>query len=133
MIRYKISKLKDKPLLIKYKLLTIIPYIEDSTLKLKAIAYTNNYISNNYNNFYKIYYYFKLIGIYHIKDKQLDTLYIVDKYQNKGFGTKILNNLKDNINTIKVKKANKKAINFYQKNGFSKVKIDNDIIILRKE
>ena len=133
MIRYKNAKKENKPMLIEMKLSTIIPYIKDDKQKLKIIAYVNNLISNNYQDFTLIYSYFKLVGIYLIKDKELDTLYIKDNYQNKGIGSKVLEKIKDEIDKIKVKKENKNAIQFYQKNGFKKEGEKEDYLILRKE
>ncbi len=133
MISYKKAKLKDKPMLIKYKLLTILPFIKDDAQKLQVIAYVNNFVAHNYLHFKIIHQNFKKIGIYCLLDNELDTLYIKDKYQKKGYGTKILNNIKININTIKINPNNSQALKFYQKNGFTKVEVDKNYIILRKE
>ena len=133
MIRYKNAKKENKPMLIEMKLSTIIPYIKDDKQKLKIIAYVNNLISNNYQDFTLIYSYFKLVGIYLIKDKELDTLYIEEKYRNKGIGSKVIKDLKEKIERIKVRKENNKAISFYEKNGFNQKEIKEDYIILRKD
>ena len=133
MIRYKNAKKENKPMLIEMKLSTIIPYIKDNKQKLKIIAYVNNLISNNYQDFTLIYSYFKLVGIYLIKDKELDTLYIEEKYRNKGIGSKVIKDLKEKIERIKVRKENNKAISFYEKNGFNQKEIKEDYIILRKD
>lgn len=133
MISYKKANKKDLPMLIKYKLLTIVPYIEDDSEKLKSIAYVNNFVSQNYKNFILVYYFFKQIGIYYIDDNELDTLYIKEKFRNKGLGTKVLNKIKKDINTVKLKKNNQKALNFYIKNGFFKTESYQDNIILRKD
>ena len=133
MIRYKNAKKENKPMLIEMKLSTIIPYIKDDKQKLKIIAYVNNLISSNYQDFTLIYSYFKLVGIYLIKDKELDTLYIEEKYRNKGIGSKVIKDLKEKIERIKVRKENNKAISFYEKNGFNQKEIKEDYIILRKD
>lgn len=133
MISYKKANKKDLPMLIKYKLLTIVPYIEDDSEKLKSIAYVNNFVSQNYKNFILVYYFFKQIGIYYINNNELDTLYIKEKFRNKGLGTKVLNKIKKDINTVKLKKNNQKALNFYIKNGFFKTESYQDNIILRKD
>ena len=133
MIRYKNAKKENKPMLIEMKLSTIIPYIKDNKQKLKIIAYVNNLISSNYQDFTLIYSYFKLVGIYLIKDKELDTLYIEEKYRNKGIGSKVIKDLKEKIERIKVRKENNKAISFYEKNGFNQKEIKEDYIILRKD
>ncbi len=132
MIRYKKAKAKNKPMLIEYKLLTIIPYTKDDSKKLEIIAYVNNMVSKNYKDFTIIYHFFKPIGIYLIKDKELDTLFICEKYRNKGIGSKLMKNIQDKIETIKVKKENKKAIKFYKQNGFVKEERNKDSLILRK-
>ena len=133
MIRYKNAKKENKPMLIEMKLSTIIPYIKDDKQKLKIIAYVNNLISSNYQDFTLIYSYFKLVGIYLIKDKELDTLYIEEKYRNKGIESKVIKDLKEKIERIKVRKENNKAISFYEKNGFNQKEIKEDYIILRKD
>lgn len=131
MISYKKARKKDIPLLIEYKLQTIIPYLKTNEEKLKVIAYVNEFIRNNFNKFIIIHYYFKKVGCFLIIDNELDTLYIIDKYRNKGIGSKILK--KEKIDKIKVKKENEKAIQFYDKNGFSKKEVKEDYIILRKD
>lgn len=131
MIIYKKAKKNDLPLLIEYKLLTIAPYLKTSEEKLRVIAYVNEFVKNNCDNFTIIYYYFKKIGCYLIIDNELNTLYIDSKYQNKGIGTKILK--KEKIDKIKVKKKNKRAIKFFEKNDFSKKEEKEDYIILRKD
>ena len=118
MIIYKKAQKKDLPLLIEHKLKTISPYLKTNEEKLKAIAYVNEFIKNNFDKFIIIYYFFKKIGSFLILDNELDTIYIIKKYRNKGIGSKILK--KEKINKIKVKKENIKAIKFYEKNGFMK-------------
>ena len=131
MITYKKAKKKDLPLLIEYKLKTMIPYLKTKEEKLKAIAYVNEFVRNNFNKYMIIYHYFKNIGCFLIIDNELDTMYIIDKYQNKKVGSKILK--KEKIDKIKVKPENKKAINFYERNGFFKEEEKEDYIILRKD
>ena len=131
MISYKKAMKKDIPLLIEYKLQTIIPYLKTNEEKLKVIAYVNEFIRNNFNKFIIIHYFFKRVGSFLILDNELDTLYIIEKYRNKGIGSKILK--KEKIDKIKVKKENEKAIPFYDKNGFSKKEVKEDYIILRKD
>ena len=80
MIRYKKALKKDLPMLVEYKLLTITPYIKEKNEQLKAIAYVNNFIMDNYKECILIYSFLKPIGAYLIKDKELDTLYIKDNY-----------------------------------------------------
>lgn len=132
MIRKRRAKKKDLPMLIEYKLLTILPYIKDNQEKLKAISYVNDFITKNYLEFKVLYSLFKPIGVYLILNKELDTLYITKKNQNKGIGSKILKKELTNIDKIKVQKENKQAIKFYQKNGFTKKEIHEKYIILRK-
>ena len=57
----------DRLLLLDYKLKVVIPYISNNEDKLKAILYINNYIKDNYNKGYMIYYNFHKVGAY-IKD-----------------------------------------------------------------
>lgn len=132
MIRYKKARKKDLPLLIEYKLLTINPYLKEDKDKLKTIADVSKFIKENYNKGIIIYHNFKAIGCYIIIDKELNTLYIKDAYQNKLIGSKILKKEKNNIDKIKVKKENKCAINFYKKKGFTKEANHDGYIILRK-
>lgn len=133
MIRYKKAKKEDKPLLIEMKLLTIVPYIKNDNQKLKVIAYVNHFVSENYQDFILIYSLFKPVGIYLIKDKELDTLFIEEKYRNKGIGSKVLNDVKEKIDRVKVRKENNNALNFYQKNGFNQRETKEDYFILRKD
>ena len=131
MIIYKKAQKKDLPLLIEHKLKTISPYLKTNEEKLKAIAYVNGFIKNNFDKFIIIYYFFKKIGSFLILDNELDTIYIIKKYRNKGIGSKILKKAK--INKIKVKKENIKAIKFYEKNGFMKKNEQEDCIILERK
>lgn len=56
----------------------------------------------------------------------LEDLYIKENYRNKGIGTDIFNFIKDNYLSrgyrlrLEVEKNNRKAINFYEKNGLVK-------------
>ena len=131
MIIYKKAQKKDLPLLIEHKLKTISPYLKTNEEKLKAIAYVNEFIKNNFDKFIIIYYFFKKIGSFLILDNELDTIYIIKKYRNKGIGSKILK--KEKIDKIKVKKENIKAIKFYEKNGFMKKNEQEDCIILERK
>ena len=131
MIIYKKAQKKDLPLLIEHKLKTISPYLKTNEEKLKAIAYVNEFIKNNLKKFIIIYYFYKKIGSFLILDNELDTIYIIKKYRNKGIGSKILKKAK--INKIKVKKENIKAIKFYEKNGFMKKNEQEDCIILERK
>ena len=130
MIRFKKAKKKDKPMLINAKLLTLIPYIKDNSEQLKAIAYL---VLKHVDEFMVIYSFIKPIGVYLIKDKELDTLYIEEKYRNKGYGSKILKKIKDQFIEVKVRKENKKAIEFYKRNGYTKEIRAKELLILRKD
>ena len=132
MIRYRKARKKDLPLLIEYKLLTITPYIENKEEQLKVISYVSTFLKENYEKANLIIHNFKIIGCYLIIKQKLDTLYIMDAYQNKKIGSKIIRKEKENIKEVKVRKENKKAINFYKKNGFTKEEKQNDYLILRK-
>lgn len=132
MIRYRKARKKDLPLLIEYKLLTIAPYIENKEEQLKVISYVSTFLKENYEKANLIIHNFKIIGCYLIIKQKLDTLYIMDAYQNKKIGSKIIRKEKENIKEVKVRKENKKAINFYKKNGFTKEEKQNDYMILRK-
>lgn len=133
MIRFKKAKKKDKPMLINAKLLTLIPYIKDNSEQLKAIAYVNDLVLKHVDEFMVIYSFIKPIGVYLIKDKELDTLYIEEKYRNKGYGSKILKKIKDQFIEVKVRKENKKAIEFYKRNGYTKEIRVKELLILRKD
>ena len=133
MIRYRKARKKDLPLLIEYKLLTITPYIKNKEEQLKVIVYVSTFLKENYEKANLIIHNFKIIGCYLIIKQKLDTLYIIDAYQNKKIGSKIIRKEKENIKEVKVRKENKKAINFYKKNGFTKEEKQNDYMILRKD
>lgn len=132
MIRYRKARKKDLPLLIEYKLLTITPYIKNKEEQLKVISYVSTFLKENYEKANLIIHNFKIIGCYLIIKQKLDTLYIMDVYQNKKIGSKIIRKEKENVKEVKVRKENKKAINFYKKNGFTKEEKQNDYMILRK-
>ena len=125
MIRFKKAKKKDKPMLINAKLLTLIPYIKDNSEQLKAIAYVNDLVLKHVDEFMVIYSFIKPIGVYLIKDKE--------KYRNKGYGSKILKKIKDQFIEVKVRKENKKAIEFYKRNGYTKEIRAKELLILRKD
>lgn len=133
MIRFKKAKKKDKPMLINAKLLTLIPYIKDNKEQLKIIAYVNDLVLKHADEFMVIYSFIKPIGVYRIKDKELDTLYIEEKYRNKGYGSKVLKKIKDQFIEVKVRKENKKAIEFYKRNGYTKEIKEKELLILRKD
>lgn len=57
---------------------------------------------------------------------EINYIYVLDNYQRQGIATKLLNALEhdlDNVSniTLEVNETNKKAIKFYQKNGFEVV------------
>ena len=83
MIRYRKARKKDLPLLIEYKLLTITPYIKNKEEQLKVISYVSTFLKENYEKANLIIHNFKIIGCYLIIKQKLDTLYIMDVYQNK--------------------------------------------------
>ncbi len=124
------AKKWDRLLLLDYKLKVILPYINNEEEKLKAILFVNNYIKDNYNKGYIIWYNFKKVGAYIIDNEYLDLLYIEAKERNKGIGRKVLKKL--DVKYIKVRAQNKKAIKFYENNGFQKAQVRQDMIILRK-
>ncbi len=130
MINYKKAQKKDKPLLIKYKLLTITPYLKDNNAKLKAIAWVSDFITNNYAYFTLIYSYFKIIGCYAIINGKLDTIYLTEKYRNKGIATQILK--QESISQVEIKKENQKILSFFLKNHFQPIETNQDNIILRR-
>ena len=132
MIRYRKVKKKDLPMLIEYKLLTIIPYISDNEEKLKVIGYVNNYMKEKYINCYYILNNFKVIGAFLIDNYELDMLYIRPEYQNRGIGGSFLNKYKGEIKKVKVRDNNKLGVNFYVKNGFREVKKNKDILYLER-
>ena len=125
------AKKSDRLLLLDYKLKVVIPYINKKEDKLQAILYINNYIKDNYNKGYIIWYNFQKVGAFIKDDEYLDLLYIEDKYRNKKIGSKILKKLKD-IKYIKVRKDNIKALKFYENRGFIKDQSTKDIIILKR-
>ena len=131
MIRYKKVKKKDLPMLIEYKLLTIIPYVNDNEEKLKVIDYVNNYMKEKYENSYFIVYNFKVIGAFLIDNEELDMLYIIPKYQNRGIGKMVLNEKRE-IKKIKVRSNNKLGLAFYINNGFKEIKKNGDIVYLER-
>ena len=133
MIRYKKAKALDKPKLVEYKLLTILPFVKEEQEKLKIIAFVNDFVREHSQDFVIIYYFFKPIGAYYLDDRKLDTLYIANDYQGKGIGSKVLTRLKGQIDEIKVRKENKEAIRFYQKHGFKKREEKMNMVILKRE
>ena len=133
MIRVSKAKTWDKLLLLDYKLKSILPYINDNKEKLNIIMYVNNYIKDNYMKGYIIWSNFKKIGAYIIDKGELDLLYIDDKYQNKGIGSKILKKIKRKVKIIKTRANNKRAIDFYIKNGYKVHHKEKNIVYLKEE
>lgn len=59
---------------------------------------------------------------------EIDYIIVDEKYRNKGIATKLLKYLESKYSfikniTLEVRESNKNAIEFYKKNGFSKVAI----------
>lgn len=90
---------------------------------------SKEYWENNYENVKKvlpdseIYVYTnknKIEGFIGINNNYIEGLFIDTNSQNKGTGTTLLNKVKREKKrlTLNVYKKNKKAINFYKKNGF---------------
>ena len=133
MIRVSKAKVYDKLLLLDYKLKSILPYIEDNKQKLNVIMYVNNYIKDNYKKGYIIWSNFKKIGAYIIDGEELDLLYIDDKYQNKGIGSKIFKKIRGKVKIIKTRTKNKRAIDFYISKGYKINHKEKDIVYLKEE
>ena len=132
-VRYKKVNKKDLPFLTECLIHATLPFIESDREKLKVIASMNDYVSRNYDEYTIIYNFLKPIGIYHLKNKELSVLYMLKEYQNKGLETKVLNKIKDNINTVKISSKDSKSRKFYQEHGFIKDKITKEEVILRKD
>ena len=101
-----------------------IKTIEKLALKLhenyvfRLDDFSNCIVILNYNNIYGFITYSLIYDRVEIIDIVIDSL-----YQNKGYGTLLLNYLINSLNNIKnitleVNTNNKSAIQFYKKNGF---------------
>ncbi len=123
---------KNLPLLIDYKMLTLIPYCKNDNDKLQATLYVNDYLKDNYKKAKFIYKNFKLIGAYLIDGDRLDFMYIERKYRCQKIGTKILNKIKDDFLCMWVLKHNHKALRFFKKNNYEIMETDDDKYILRR-
>ena len=130
MIWFKKAQKIDLLTIIDYKLYTILPFVKDKEEKLKIIVYVNKLMLENYNKVKLIYHNFKRVGAYLIKDNELDLLYIINDYQNKKIGSKVLKKLKGKFKNIKVRNKNTKALKFYQKNGYKIILKNKDYYIL---
>lgn len=109
----------------------------------------HNFISKEYwdNNYEyvkkaipnsKIYVYIiqnKIEGFIGINDDYIEGIFVNSENHNKGIGTELLNKAKKIKNrlTLYVYEKNKKAIKFYQKNGFKIIKEDIDKTTNEKE
>lgn len=74
-------------------------------------------------------------GFIGINNNYIEGIFVKSDSQNKGIGTALLNKAKEiktNL-TLSVYEKNKKAIKFYQKNGFTIVKENIDINTSQKE
>ena len=104
--------------------------------KREAQNALDKYIENNYN-IYLTSYNNKLSGfvVFNIENNNTNKLiniidlHILEKYQSKGIGNIILNNIKQlqyNLNlekiTLEVENKNHRALKFYKNNGFEVVK-----------
>ena len=70
----------------------------------------------------------KIVGFIGLNDNYIEGIFIDSKYQYKGIGTALLNKakkLKDKL-TLSAYKKNRKAIQFYLKNGFENVEENID-------
>lgn len=67
----------------------------------------------------------EILGFCGMIDSYIAGIFIKENYRGEGYGTQLLDILKEkyDILTLKVYDKNKKAINFYHKNNF--IKIDN--------
>ena len=66
----------------------------------------------------------KIEGFIGINEDYIEGIFVNSNYQNKGIGTALLNKAKEAKEelTLNVYEKNRKAIKFYEKNGFKIVK-----------
>ena len=66
----------------------------------------------------------KIEGFIGINEDYIEGIFVNSNYQNKGIGTALLNKAKEGKEelTLNVYEKNRKAIKFYEKNGFEIVK-----------
>lgn len=66
----------------------------------------------------------KIEGFIGINENYIEGIFVNGNYQNKGIGTALLNKAKEEKEklTLNVYEKNRKAIKFYEKNGFKIVK-----------
>lgn len=66
----------------------------------------------------------KIEGFIGINEDYIEGIFVNSNYQNKGIGTALLNKAKEEKEelTLNVYEKNRKAIKFYEKNGFKIVK-----------
>ena len=66
----------------------------------------------------------KIEGFIGINEDYIEGIFVNSNYQNKGIGTALLNKAKEGKEelTLNVYEKNRKAIKFYEKNGFKIVK-----------
>ncbi|MCI8670781.1 MAG: GNAT family N-acetyltransferase [Bacilli bacterium] len=121
---------KEIPQLVQYKLVVMAPYMKNEDLEVTKNV--NNYFEENYKWGRFIYYNFKLIGAFFIKDSVLELIYVERKYRYLGIGTKILKRNNKYIDAIKFCKGNEKAVRFFKKNDYEIWKKDNLYVYMKR-
>ena len=129
-----------------------IPTVIEQEIKVFGHS-LGNYLKDNQNDMHKFFVIcdkdiFGYIGLWHVDNvAQILNFYILEEYQNKGYGTMLLNYAFSYLRekeidtiTLEVRESNQKALNLYEKKGFKKATIrrhyyenGEDAILLLKE
>ncbi len=120
------ADVKDKALLIKWKLSTIYEYANnlDEEEKERINSYVNKSVSDLLNDYKVIVIDNKKVGSFLVTDYDdgvlLDEIYLEWDYRHKGVGTELIRNLlsKHNVVYLWVYKDNIRAIKLYERLSF---------------
>ena len=87
-------------------------------------------VSNNMSWYHKVIYNHSIVGYYGISETELEDLYVLDGYRNKGFGSQIMNIIQ--CEELCVFKKNIGAIAFYERFDFKIKEEMNSRYIMKK-
>ena len=132
---------KDIDVITSIKLVTMIDNVMDKKLSYeerKKIEDTiKKEIKENYMQYQIIYVDKKRAGVYitvpYKKGVMIDEIYLFEEFRNKGIGTKIINNIRNeySFTYIWLYKDNKDMYRFLRRIGFMDYDVNNRILIMR--
>ena len=124
-------KIKDKELLIKYKMELTNHNIDTDKVLKKVKKDINTY----YRKYKLIIYDKKIVGYLYNEKNIINEIYIDNNYRNLGIGTNIINDIisKYKETYIYIFKDNKKALKLYKKLEFKVIKESKLSYLMKRE